>query len=140
MAGSPEKIYEGGRIEGSEFLAARWDLMRPDKYMWASVQTIRGCPKHCSFCSVWRTDGQKPRQRTADAVLQQVTGHEIEHERTESDPGRRYIHDAGLPRRKGEAWSLAPRQAFAASSRPALYLGVSAIPLNRLHLSAVIFR
>ena len=31
--------------------------------MWASVQTVRGCPKHCSFCSVWRTDGQKPRQR-----------------------------------------------------------------------------
>ena len=26
--------------------------------MWASVQTVRGCPKHCSFCSVWRTDGQ----------------------------------------------------------------------------------
>ena len=30
---------------------------------WASVQTVRGCPKHCSFCSVWRTDGQEPRQR-----------------------------------------------------------------------------
>ncbi len=25
LAGKPEKIYEGGRIEGSEFLAARWD-------------------------------------------------------------------------------------------------------------------
>ncbi len=63
LAGKPERIYEGGRIEGSEFLSARWDLMDPRKYMWASVQTIRGCPKHCSFCSVWRTDGQKPRQR-----------------------------------------------------------------------------
>ncbi len=40
--------------------------------MWGSVQTIRGCPKHCSFCSVWRTDGQKPRQRTVDAVVQEV--------------------------------------------------------------------
>ena len=34
-----------------------------ERYMWGSVQTVRGCPKHCSFCSVWRTDGQKPRQR-----------------------------------------------------------------------------
>ena len=37
--------------------------------MWGSVQTVRGCPKHCSFCSVWRTDGQKPRQRGVDAVV-----------------------------------------------------------------------
>jgi radical SAM superfamily enzyme YgiQ (UPF0313 family) len=35
--------------------------------MWASVQTVRGCPKHCSFCSVWRTDGQEPRMRHVDA-------------------------------------------------------------------------
>ena len=40
--------------------------------MWASVQTVRGCPKHCSFCSVWRTDGQKPRQRSTDAVIEEV--------------------------------------------------------------------
>ncbi len=72
LAGKPERIYEGGRIEGNQFLAARWDLMRPDKYMWASVQTIRGCPKHCSFCSVWRTDGQKPRQRSYQTVIDEV--------------------------------------------------------------------
>ena len=46
--------------------------MRPDKYMWASVQTIRGCPKHCSFCSVWRTDGQKPRQRSFQKVIDEI--------------------------------------------------------------------
>jgi radical SAM superfamily enzyme YgiQ (UPF0313 family) len=72
MAGKPEKIYAGGRIEGEEFLAARWDLMDPEKYMWASVQTIRGCPKHCSFCSVWRTDGQKPRQRRFQSVIDEI--------------------------------------------------------------------
>ena len=72
MSGEPDKIYEGGRIEGSEFLAARWDLMPENKYMWASVQTIRGCPKHCSFCSVWRTDGQKPRQRRYQSVIDEI--------------------------------------------------------------------
>jgi radical SAM superfamily enzyme YgiQ (UPF0313 family) len=40
--------------------------------MWASVQTIRGCPKHCSFCSVWGTDGQRPRQRSSDVVIQEI--------------------------------------------------------------------
>jgi radical SAM superfamily enzyme YgiQ (UPF0313 family) len=72
LADKPAAIYEGGRIEGSQFLAARWDLMPPDKYMWASVQTIRGCPKHCSFCSVWRTDGQQPRQRNHQKVIDEI--------------------------------------------------------------------
>src|SRR6266702_5151387 len=72
MSGSPERIYEGGRIDGSQFLPARWDLIQPEKYMWASVQTIRGCPKHCSFCSVWRTDGQKPRQRNFQTVIDEI--------------------------------------------------------------------
>jgi len=71
-AGTLRRIYEGGRIEGTEFIRARWDLMPDNSYMWASVQTLRGCPKHCSFCSVWRTDGQKPRPRTTDAVISEV--------------------------------------------------------------------
>ncbi|MBM3777722.1 MAG: B12-binding domain-containing radical SAM protein [Acidimicrobiia bacterium] len=70
--GSLKRLYEGGRIEGSDFLPARWDLMPPNAYMWASVQTVRGCPKYCSFCSVWRTDGQKPRSRPSDAIMAEV--------------------------------------------------------------------
>ncbi len=72
IAGTPGRIYDGGKIAGDQFLAARWDLMNVDKYMWASVQTIRGCPKHCSFCSVWRTDGQKPRQRDFQSVVDEI--------------------------------------------------------------------
>ncbi len=70
--GTPASIYEGGRIEPGRFLPARWDLLPDDKYMWASVQTLRGCPKHCSFCSVWRTDGQRPRQRAPDGVIEEL--------------------------------------------------------------------
>ena len=70
--GAPQSTYLGGRVEGSDFAPARWDLVQRDRYMWASVQTVRGCPKHCSFCSVWRTDGQRPRQRTSDAVIEEI--------------------------------------------------------------------
>jgi tRNA A37 methylthiotransferase MiaB len=70
--GIHKHIYFGGQIEASEFVAARWDLIPRNRYMWASVQTVRGCPKHCSFCSVWRTDGQRPRQRASDAVIEEI--------------------------------------------------------------------
>jgi radical SAM superfamily enzyme YgiQ (UPF0313 family) len=69
---APKQIYEGGRVEPEDLRAARWDLLPKDRYMWASVQTVRGCAKHCSFCSVWRTDGQRPRQRASDGVVQEV--------------------------------------------------------------------
>jgi radical SAM superfamily enzyme YgiQ (UPF0313 family) len=71
-ANRPQTRYDGGRIAGETFMPGRWDLLPPAKYMWASVQTVRGCPKHCSFCSVWRTDGQKPRQRQVDRVVDEI--------------------------------------------------------------------
>jgi radical SAM superfamily enzyme YgiQ (UPF0313 family) len=64
--------YEGGRVGADRFVPARWDLLPEGRYMWGSVQTVRGCPKHCSFCSVWRTDGQKPRQRSVDSVVSEI--------------------------------------------------------------------
>jgi radical SAM superfamily enzyme YgiQ (UPF0313 family) len=70
--GTLKPRYDGGRVEGDDFTSARWDLLPADRYMWGSVQTVRGCPKHCSFCSVWRTDGQKPRMRRVGAVIREI--------------------------------------------------------------------
>ena len=69
--GTPQRFYEAGRVEAAALRPARWDLMPREHYMFASVQTVRGCPKHCSFCSVWRTDGQQPRQRAVDVVIEE---------------------------------------------------------------------
>jgi radical SAM superfamily enzyme YgiQ (UPF0313 family) len=70
--GTVRPRYEGGRVDAEQFVPARWDLLPEGRYMWGSVQTVRGCPKHCSFCSVWRTDGQKPRQRGVDSVVSEI--------------------------------------------------------------------
>lgn len=70
--GTLKPVYEAGRVDADRFVAARWDLLPDGRYMWGSVQTVRGCPKHCSFCSVWRTDGQKPRQRGVNAVIDEI--------------------------------------------------------------------
>jgi len=70
--GTLKRSYEGGRVDADRSVAARWDLLPQGRYMWGSVQTVRGCPKHCSFCSVWRTDGQKPRQRAVDSVIGEI--------------------------------------------------------------------
>ena len=70
--GTPRQLYEGGRLDATALRPARWDLIDRERYAWASVQTVRGCPKHCSFCSVWRTDGQEPRQPAADVVVDEI--------------------------------------------------------------------
>ncbi len=70
--GTLKPVYEAGRVDADRFVSARWELLPHGRYMWGSVQTVRGCPKHCSFCSVWRTDGQAPRQRRVDVVVEEI--------------------------------------------------------------------
>ena len=72
VSGTLQRIYEAGQVDADRFAPARWELLPAGRYMWGSDQTVRGCPKHCSFCSVWRTDGQKPRQRRVDAVVAEI--------------------------------------------------------------------
>ena len=47
VKGTLKSVYDGGRVEPEFLREARWDLLPPNRYMWASVQTVRGCAKHC---------------------------------------------------------------------------------------------
>lgn len=67
-----ERLYIGPRIdyENSRILPRR-DLLHPN-YFWHSVQTSRGCPFNCHFCSVSRYLGNEFRQRNARDVLNEL--------------------------------------------------------------------
>lgn len=65
-------IYHGPRIDyRSQTFRPRRDLFDP-KYFWQSVQTSRGCPFDCHFCSVTRYLGRRYRQRPVDDVLDEL--------------------------------------------------------------------
>ncbi|MCK4846750.1 MAG: B12-binding domain-containing radical SAM protein [Deltaproteobacteria bacterium] len=46
--------------------------MRKDKYFSDIVQTTKGCPFHCEFCSVYSFDGQKIRNKTVGQVIEEI--------------------------------------------------------------------
>jgi radical SAM superfamily enzyme YgiQ (UPF0313 family) len=64
--------YDGPRIDLSQTqIIPRHDLLHPN-YFWNSVQTSRGCPFNCNFCSVSRYLGKEYRQRQATDVLDEL--------------------------------------------------------------------
>lgn len=65
-------LYVGSRVDLSQSkLLPRRDLLDP-QYFWHSVQTSRGCPFNCHFCSVTRYLGSEFRQRDIHHVLDEL--------------------------------------------------------------------
>ena len=68
------KKYIGPRVDMENYtIVPRRDLLNPN-YMWQSVQTSRGCPFNCHFCSVSRYLGTAYRCRKAEDVLKELSG------------------------------------------------------------------
>ncbi len=66
--GRLKRRYDGGLVEISDVPFARHDLLATG-YAFGSIQTTRGCPLNCSFCSVTAFNGARYRQRPiADVV------------------------------------------------------------------------
>jgi radical SAM superfamily enzyme YgiQ (UPF0313 family) len=66
--GNLKHRYDGGRDELDGVPPARHDLL-PTGYYFGAIQTSRGCPLSCSFCSVTAVNGARYRQRPiADVV------------------------------------------------------------------------
>jgi radical SAM superfamily enzyme YgiQ (UPF0313 family) len=70
-AGNLQKRYQGVLSDLSGLPQPRRDLFHPD-YMFASVQTSRGCPLDCEFCSVTAFNGRRYRRRPVEEVLAEL--------------------------------------------------------------------
>ncbi len=64
--------YIGPRIDFKNFdVIPRRSILHPS-YFWNSVQTSRGCPFNCHFCSVSKYLGNEYRQRSVASVLSEL--------------------------------------------------------------------
>jgi radical SAM superfamily enzyme YgiQ (UPF0313 family) len=52
--------------------APRFDLLRLDHYLYASVQYSRGCPFTCEFCDIIELYGRVPRTKTTPQLLAEL--------------------------------------------------------------------
>jgi len=68
--GSLKRLYEGGFAEITDVPFARHDLL-PAGYAMGAIQTSRGCPLNCSFCSVTAFNGARYRQRPIVDVVRE---------------------------------------------------------------------
>jgi len=65
-----KRRYDGGLAEINNVPLARHDLL-DTRYAFGAIQTTRGCPLNCSFCSVTAFNGARYRQRPITDVVRE---------------------------------------------------------------------
>jgi len=71
-AGKLQKQYKGTWTNLENLPLPRRDILRNPYYQWGSIQTSRGCPMNCTFCSVTAFNGRRFRRRPLDAVIEEL--------------------------------------------------------------------
>jgi radical SAM superfamily enzyme YgiQ (UPF0313 family) len=66
-----QSYYKGNWIDLKNMVPVRRDLFHTE-YQFASVQTSRGCPMDCEFCSVTAFNGKRYRRRPINDVLDEL--------------------------------------------------------------------
>ena len=71
-AGTLQGQYQGVWIDLEQLPIPRRDILRNEYYLWGSIQTSRGCPMDCAFCSVTAFNGRRFRRRRLEDVLEEL--------------------------------------------------------------------
>jgi len=69
--GELKEFYHGERLGLENIPPIDYSIFNPD-YIMGSVQTTRGCPFNCEFCSVTSFNGGKYRMRPVENVLNEI--------------------------------------------------------------------
>lgn len=67
-----QKEYQGSWVSLDSLPIPRRDILQNRYYLWGSIQTSRGCPMNCSFCSVTVFNGRRFRRRPLDSVIEEL--------------------------------------------------------------------
>ncbi len=70
--GSPSRTYSGDLAEITQIPFVRRDIFKKYPYVYDLVQTSRGCPMGCDFCSVTQMCGKSYRERDVEVVLDEL--------------------------------------------------------------------
>lgn len=70
--GNLQKQYKGSWTSLENLPFPRRDILQNSYYKWGSIQTSRGCPMNCAFCSVTAFNGRRFRRRPLDAVIKEL--------------------------------------------------------------------
>ena len=68
--GRLKRRYDGGLSRTEAIQPARHDLLTGD-YAFGAIQTTRGCPMNCTFCSVTAFNGARYRQRAIAEIVRE---------------------------------------------------------------------
>ncbi len=67
-----KKQYRSSWIDLANLPIPRRDVLQNQYYQWGSIQTSRGCPMNCTFCSVTAFNGRRFRRRPIEAVVTEL--------------------------------------------------------------------
>lgn len=71
-AGKLKRYYYGSQTHLNDLPIPRRDILKNSHYKWGTIQTSRGCPMGCSFCSVTAFNGKVFRRRHLASVIEEL--------------------------------------------------------------------
>ncbi len=66
------RYEQSEKTDMSKMPVPRFDLLKTQHYLFASLQFSRGCPFQCEFCDIIVTFGRRPRLKTSEQVIHEL--------------------------------------------------------------------